>query len=165
MTDRRAKTKCSVSVIGGNACPAEIYRAAEEVGFLLAKAGRIVVCGGLGGVMEAACKGARRGGGLTVGILPGTRVEDANPYVDLPIATAMDDARNLIVVLSSSVVIAIDGKLGTLSEIALALNNGRKVVALGTPDLDQAWLSGKREFHRVGSPSEAVEKALELEGR
>ena len=162
MAGESAVRRESVSVIGGGSCSADTSRAAEEVGYLLAQAGKAVVCGGLGGVMEAVCKGAKRGGGLTIGILPGTRLDDANPYVDIPIATAMDDARNLIVVLSSRVVIAVDGKLGTLSEIALALNNNRKVVALGTPELAPGWLSGKGEFHRAQSPAEAVEKALEL---
>jgi len=157
--------KESVSVIGGSSCSDDVRQAAEEVGYLLAQAGKTVICGGLGGVMEAVCKGARRGGGLTIGVLPGSRLDDANPYVDIPIATAMDDARNLIVVLSSRVVVAIDGKLGTLSEIALALNNNREVVALGTPELDPKWLSGKGEFHRAESPAEAVEKALELAGK
>lgn len=157
------KMKGCVSVIGGSVCSGDMYEKAEEVGYLLAKAGKAVICGGLGGVMEAACKGAKRGGGLTVGILPGTRLEDANRYVDVPIATGMDDGRNLIVVLSAHVVIAVDGKLGTLSEIALALNNNGKVVVLGTPDLDPEWFSGKGEFLRAGSPSEAVEKALELD--
>ena len=150
-----------IAVIGGSVCSGEVYRQAEEVGCLLARAGKVVVCGGLGGVMEGVCKGAKRGGGLTVGILPGARLEDANQYVDIPIATAMDDARNVIVVLSGRAVIAIDGKLGTLSEIALALNNQRKVVGLGTPELDGGWLVGKGEFFRVATPAEAVQKALE----
>lgn len=150
-----------IAVIGGSACSRAVYEQAEQVGYLLAKAGKVVVCGGLGGVMEAACKGAKGGGGLTVGILPGPGLEDANQYVDIPIATGLDDARNVIVVLSGRAVIAVDGKLGTLSEIALALNNRRKVVALGTPELDGKWLSGKGEFLRAATPEEAVERALE----
>lgn len=159
---RHSASSPCVSVIGGSSCSPQVYRLAEEVGYLLAKAGKTVVCGGLGGVMEAACKGAKRGGGFTVGILPGAHLEDANPYVDVPIPTAMDDARNLIVVLSSPVVIAVDGKLGTLSEIALALKNGRKVVALQTPGLDPAWLPPEAELIAVCSPQEAVEKAVAL---
>ncbi|RMF87066.1 MAG: TIGR00725 family protein, partial [Nitrospinota bacterium] len=117
--------------------------------------GAILVCGGLGGVMEAAARGAREGGGLTVGILPGCEATEANPYIDIPIVTGMSHARNLLIVRTAEVVIALPGEYGTLSEIALALKIGRPVVGLHTWSLDQAIL-------QVSTPQEAVEKAFAL---
>jgi len=121
-----------VSVIGGNQCTQEEARIAEQVGAELARRGVTLICGGLSGVMAAACKGARSAGGTTVGILPGNRREDANPYVDIPIVTTLGEARNVIVACSGQAVIAIAGEYGTLSEIAYALRNGIPVIGLGT---------------------------------
>jgi hypothetical protein len=121
-----------VSVIGGNQCTQEEDRIAEQVGAELATRGVTLICGGLSGVMAAACKGARSAGGTTVGILPGNRREDANPYVDIPIVTTLGEARNVIVACSGQAVIAIAGEYGTLSEIAYALRNGIPVIGLGT---------------------------------
>ena len=110
-----------ISVIGGEACGPEALETAEKVGREIARRGATLVCGGRGGVMEAACRGAREAGGHTIGIMPGRGHEDSppNPYVEFPIFTGMGFARNVMVVLSGDAVIAIDGSYGTLSEIAL----------------------------------------------
>jgi hypothetical protein len=137
-----------VAVVGGGAASAGEERAAEEVGRGLAEAGAIVVCGGLGGVMEAACRGAKAGGGTTVGILPGSSRTDANPHVDVAIATGLGELRNGLVVRAADALVAVGGEFGTLSEIALALKAGKPVVALG------GW-----ELAREGEPVEAIVRA------
>lgn len=110
-----------IGVIGASRCSRKIARIAYEVGKEIAKRKAILICGGLGGVMEEAARGARENKGLTVGILPGFSSSDANPYIDLPIITGMDHGRNIIVVRSCDAIIAIGGREGTLSEIAFAL--------------------------------------------
>jgi len=125
-----------VAVIGGNFCSKEIAEIAYEVGKRIAQRKHILICGGLGGVMEAACRGARDGGGLTIGILPGKDKNEANRFVDIPIVTSMSHARNAIIVRTADVLIAVDGKYGTLSEIGLALAIGKKVVGLNTWDIE-----------------------------
>lgn len=147
-----------IAVVGDGQCPPDIARRAEEVGRALAEAGATIVCGGLGGVMEAACRGARESGGITVGILPGLDPSDANPYVDIPIVTGMGQGRNLLVVASAAAVVAVSGGYGTLSEIALALKHGIPVVGLGT------WPLGQDHITAVDSAEEAAVKALELAG-
>ncbi|MEN2995101.1 MAG: TIGR00725 family protein [Thermodesulfovibrio sp.] len=121
-----------IGVIGAGEAEKELLDLAEEVGRLLAKEKVIVVTGGLGGVMEAACKGAYYEGGITLGILPTDKKEDANPYVKIPIPTGMGEMRNSLIVRASDALIAIGGGYGTLSEIALALKTGKKVVGLKT---------------------------------
>lgn len=150
-----------IAVIGGAFCDPETASLAEEIGREIAKRGAILICGGLGGVMEAACRGAKSQGGLTVGILPGTSSSDANPYVDIPIVTGMGEARNVIVVRSANAVIAVDGEYGTLSEIAYALKFGIPVIGLKTWEL---FREGKKvgEIVEAESPKEAVEKAIAL---
>ena len=118
-----------IAVVGGGDCSPEVRDMARKLGRLLAERGHILLCGGLGGVMEAVCCGARDAGGLTVGILPGDRWE-ANRCVGISIATGMGHARNVIIVKSADVVIALPGEHGTLSEIALALKMGKPVVSL-----------------------------------
>ena len=119
-----------VAVVGSaEAGPGELA-AAEDVGRLLAEAGAVVVCGGLGGVMEAACRGAAGAGGVTLGILPGNRRDEANQWVGVAVATGMGELRNGLIVRTADVVLAIGGEYGTLSEIALALKIGRPVVGL-----------------------------------
>src|ERR671926_372725 len=113
--------KTIIGVIGPAEASEAEYRTGEEVGREVARRDGVLVCGGLGGVMEAACRGAKSEGGLTVGIVPGFSIYDANPYVDIPIVTGISHARNVIVVRSSSAIIAIGGSYGTLSEIAFAL--------------------------------------------
>jgi len=106
-----------IAIIGGSECTAEEARLAEEVGRELARKGAVLVCGGMSGVMEAACRGASAEGGLTIGILPGDSRQMANPYVQIPIVTNLGEARNVIVVKSAEAVIAVGGSYGTLSEI------------------------------------------------
>ena len=119
-----------VAVIGASDPTEEQYALARDVGILLARAGLTVVCGGLGGVMAAACEGARAAGGLTVGILPGRDRAAANRYIDIAIPTGLSEARNALVALSGEAVVAVGGGFGTLSEIALALRAGKTVVSL-----------------------------------
>jgi uncharacterized protein (TIGR00725 family) len=148
-----------IGVIGGQFCSEDEERLAYEVGSLLAKQGAIIICGGLGGVMEAACRGAKEEGGTTIGVLPGPFRGDANPYVDYALATDMGQARNAIIVRTADAVIAVGGEYGTLSEIAMALKMGKKVIALssweiaskGTPD---------DKIIRAASPEEAVEEVI-----
>jgi hypothetical protein len=121
-----------VAVVGAGDADDELAAAAEEVGRRLAQAGAAVVCGGLGGVMEAACRGAKSAGGLTVGILPGRRRADANRWVDVAIPTGMGETRNALVVMSADAVVAVGGEHGTLSEVAFGLKLGRPVVGLRT---------------------------------
>jgi uncharacterized protein (TIGR00725 family) len=110
--------------------------AAAEVGRLLAERGATLVCGGRGGAMEAACRGAKEADGLTVGILPGADRSDANPFVDVALPTGLGEARNALVVGAADAVIAIGGGYGTLSEIALALKAGKRVIGLGTWEIE-----------------------------
>jgi len=121
-----------VSVIGGSTVTDDQYRQAREVGRLLGERGHDVVCGGLGGVMEAVCAGASEAGGHTIGILPTEERGVANDYVETAIATGMGNARNVLVVLNGDAVIAIDGNTGTLSELGHALDTGRPVAGLET---------------------------------
>lgn len=124
-----------VSVIGGSAPARETEAVAESVGRLLARNHHQIVCGGLGGVMAAACRGARSEGGHTVGILPGEDPAGANPHVETPIATGMSSARNALVVLNGAATIAVGGASGTLSEIGHALDLGRPIAGLNTHDV------------------------------
>lgn len=146
-----------IAVIGAGECPPEIARLAEEVGRRLAEKGAVLICGGLGGVMEAACRGAKGAGGTTVGVLPGTNPGDANPYVDIPIATGMGPARNVIVVASAQAAIAVGGGYGTLSEIGHARKLGIPVVGLETWSLKKEGYTGIIEAR---SPTEAVKRAI-----
>jgi uncharacterized protein (TIGR00725 family) len=122
--------------VGPGDASADEQAAAEEVGRLLARRGAVVVCGGLGGVMEAACRGAREEGGTAVGILPGSDRGAANRYVSVAIATGLGEARNALVVRAADALIAIGGAYGTLSEIALALKGGKRVIGLGTWEIE-----------------------------
>ncbi|MEO8456532.1 MAG: TIGR00725 family protein [Chloroflexota bacterium] len=157
-----------IAVISGEACGPEALELAENVGREIARRGATVVCGGRGGVMEAACRGAREVGGHTIGILPGRGPEDSNPnaYVEFPIYTGMGFARNVMVVLSGDAVIAIDGSYGTLSEIAYALIHDAPVIGVDTWDFNYRGFTGQDKIVRVTDASEAVSKAIELaEGR
>jgi uncharacterized protein (TIGR00725 family) len=139
-------------VVGAGSASAAEDRAAEAVGRGLAAAGAVLVCGGLGGVMEAACRGARSAGGTTIGILPGMSRADANRYVDVAIPTGLGELRNGLVVRAADALIAVGGEFGTLSEIALALKAGKPVIGLG------GW-----ELARAGEPIEAIVKAASPE--
>jgi uncharacterized protein (TIGR00725 family) len=141
-----------VGVVGAGRVSSEEEHVAEEVGRRLAQAGAVLVCGGLGGVMEAACRGAKAGGGTTVGILPGTVRAEANPFVDVAIPTGLGELRNGLVVRAADGLVAIGGEFGTLSEIALALKAGKPVVAIG------GW-----ELARHGEPLDAIARAVSAE--
>ncbi len=141
-----------IGVIGAGKGDEELLKIAEEVGRLLAKEGVIVVTGGLGGVMEAACRGAALEGGITIGILPTLKKEDANPFVKIPIPTGMGEMRNVLIVRASDVLIAIGGEYGTLSEIAFALKLGKRVVGLKTWNI--------KGIIQASSPEEAVKILL-----
>jgi len=125
----------TVGVIGGHSASAKHLKMAEEVGSEIAKLGLVLVSGGLTGVMEAACRGAKKEGGTTLGILPGMDRNEANRCVDIPVATGLGLARNILVVLNSNVIIAVDGKYGTLSEIGYALQYKIPVIGLDTWDI------------------------------
>lgn len=124
-----------VGIIGGSQPQPHHLDLAYRVGRLVAQKGGIVVCGGLGGVMEAAARGAKEAGGLTIGILPGSNYQEANPYIDFPLATGFGHARNALVALNSDVLIAIGGEYGTLSEIAFGHIYGRKIISLDSWDI------------------------------
>ncbi len=145
--------RTQIAVIGGGRCPPRVDALAERVGAELARCGVTLVCGGLGGVMEAAARGARHAGGLTIGVLPTYDCGSANPWLDVIIPTGFGHARNVIVVASGDAVIALAGEHGTASEIALALTLGRRVVALN------AWKQHEGVV-LARSPRHAVELAL-----
>jgi uncharacterized protein (TIGR00725 family) len=151
MKDIRKRLR--IAVIGGSRPGRQAADSAFEVGRLLARAGAVVVCGGLGGVMEAACRGAREEGGFVIGILPGGSPAEANPWVDVPIATGLGYTRNALVVMNADAVIAVDGEYGTLSEIAYGKIHGKKVVGLGTWDVKGIIIAATAD--------EAVRMALE----
>ena len=135
--------------------------AAEAVGRALASAGAVVVCGGLGGVMAAACRGASEAGGTTIGILPGSSRADGNPWLTVALPTGLGEARNALVVRSADVLVAVGGGYGTLSEIGVALRTGTPVVGVGTWELARAG-APDAGIERMTSPEEAVRRALEL---
>ena len=145
-----------VAVVGPGDATADQERLAEAVGRGLAQRGTVVVCGGLGGVMAAACRGARSAGGMTVGILPGEDRSSANEWVEIAIPTGLGELRNGLVVRAADALIAIGGGTGTLSEIALALKAELPVVGLGTWEIDR--------IEQVSQPEEAVSRALERAG-
>ncbi len=149
-----------VAVVGAAECSSEVYELAREVGREIARSGAILLCGGRGGVMEAACRGATETGGVAIGILPGFDRSSQNPYVTYSIVTGLGDARNAVLVRSADAVIAISGGYGTLSEIGLALKAGRRVVGLHTWEIRKA--DGDIN-HLIGasSPKEAVKLAVE----
>jgi uncharacterized protein (TIGR00725 family) len=144
-----------VAVIGGSTCTPQEAEWAATVGRLLAERQAVLLCGGLGGVMAAAARGAKQAGGLTVGILPGNDPADANPDVDVPLATGMGEMRNALIVRAAGAVIAIGGGWGTLSEIALARRIETPVVGL-----HDSFMPGV-DIPRVERPEEAVGWALE----
>jgi uncharacterized protein (TIGR00725 family) len=150
-----------IAVVGAGEPDAETAQLAEEVGRLIARRGALLVSGGLGGVMEAACRGAKSEGGTTVGILPGNSRAGANAYLDVALPTGMGEARNALVVRAANVVIAVAGEYGTLSEIALALRIGTPVVGLKTWELHKKG-EPVHAFQTAETPEEAVEHALRL---
>ena len=151
MTEYRNRIR--VGVIGGARPESKFRKTAFEVGPLIAEKGAILICGGLSGVMEAAARGAKKGGGLSVGILPGGTPKDANRYIDIAVATGMGYSRNHLVVMNADVLIAIDGEYGTLSEIAYGCVHGKKIIGIGTWDIEGVI--------PVETPEKAVDLALE----
>lgn len=140
-------------MVGGKECDQTVYEIAREVGRLIAKAGAILICGGRGGVMEAACLGAVEEKGLTIGILPSADIKEANQYVRIPIATGMGMGRNVIIAQTAQAFIAVDGQYGTLSEIAFALQLRKPVICL------QPWIIVPG-VQVVKSAQEAVDVAI-----
>jgi uncharacterized protein (TIGR00725 family) len=154
-----------VAVIGsGRADDDALLAAAEAVGRALAAGGAVVVCGGLGGVMEAACRGARSAGGTTVGLLPGIDRADANPWLSVAIPTGLGELRNGLVVRAADAVVAIGGEFGTLSEIGFALKIGRPVVGLATWELARAGEPVTDAIELASDPADAAARALSLAG-
>jgi uncharacterized protein (TIGR00725 family) len=151
-----------VGVVGGSRVDKETAEMAYDVGKLLAEKEALVVCGGLGGVMEAVCQGVADGNGVSVGILPTDDTSEANYYVSVPIATGMGNARNFIIARTAEVLIAIGGSYGTLSEIAIGLNLGKPVIALNTWEIDKAGFVDTDLFIRAKNAEDAVTKALNL---
>ncbi len=146
-----------IGVIGGGTADAETLQMAEEIGRLIAQHGMLLVCGGLGGVMEAAARGAKGAGGTTVGILPEADRSSANPYVDIPIATGFGDGRNVIIVRTADLLIAVGGSFGTLSEIAYARKMEKPVIGIASWEIPGMM--------KATTPAEAVQMAMEILGR
>ncbi len=148
-------SKPIIAIVGAGKCSKKLRDRAAEVGKYVAEQGGIVVCGGLGGIMEGAARGAKEAGGLTIGILPTENKEDANEYIDLVIPTGFGEARNIMVVRTADAVVAFPGKYGTLSEMAFALHAKKPVISVS------AWQLGD-EIRHVDSPLEAAKLAMEL---
>jgi uncharacterized protein (TIGR00725 family) len=142
-----------IGVIGGSEASPDVLMLAEQVGGLIARTGSVLVCGGLGGVMEAAARGAKSEGGLTVGILPGPGRAEANDHIDVAIATNMGHARNAIIAHTCDSLIAVGGRYGTLSEIGFSLALGKKVIGLKSWNIDPGMVPAR-------NPDEAVQKAV-----
>ena len=146
-----SKRKITIGVIGGSTVDEKNRELAYDVGKHIALNDAILVCGGLGGVMEGAAKGCMEYGGNTVGILPGLTKESANPYIKVPVPTGLGDGRNLLIVRASDVLVAISGGYGTLSEIALALKMNKKVIGL------QTW-NHIQGIRHVSDPLDAIQE-------
>ena len=150
-----------IAVVGGASATPEETAAAEAVGRGLAAGGAVLVCGGRGGVMEAACRGAKAAGGLTLGIIPGLDRHQANAYVDIVLVTGLGEARNAVIARSAQAMVAIGGGYGTLSEMAFALCFGVPVIGLGTWTMAREE-RGEAPVVHVATAKEAVERALAL---
>jgi uncharacterized protein (TIGR00725 family) len=150
-----------ISVVGASECPVKWRDMALELGGIIAKRGHILVCGGLGGVMDAAARGARDGGGVAVGILPDADRTRASRWLTVSIPTDMGHGRNVLVALSGDALIAVGGSYGTLSEIAFGLKMGKPVIGLDTWDLERRDGS-PRGLVTASSPAEAVDLAEQL---
>jgi uncharacterized protein (TIGR00725 family) len=149
-----AKQKILIAVIGGHKCNRKTAKVAEELGQEIAKLDAILICGGLGGVMQAAAKGAKENGGITVGILPTDDKNDANHFIDIPIATGLGYTRNILVTTAADIIIALPGRYGTLSEIGFALNAKKPVLGIGTWNIDG--------IIKVDKPREAIKIIKEI---
>lgn len=147
--------KPQVAIIGRGQCSVEEAKIVSETAKLLAENGFRLICGGLGGTMEAAAKGFKEGGGETVGILPGKDSSTATEYIDVVISSGMGEARNVLIVRSADIIVAFPGKYGTLSEIAFALVENKPIISLGSWDIAP-------EIRKVSTPQEAVDMAMEI---
>ena len=153
-----------IAIVGGGACSPEVRGAAKRLGQIIASHGHVLICGGLGGVMEAACCGAREAGGLCVGILPGEK-EEANSYIDVTIATGMGHARNVIIVKSADLVIALPGEMGTLSEMALAMKMNKPVISLNSWEICGAFqVEDPEEVAELLDRIDLVQKVQKMKG-
>lgn len=152
----KAEKRKIIAVIGGRQAPRNLIKEAEKVGRLIALSGAVLLCGGLGGIMRAASRGAKRAGGLTVGILPHDNTRRANEYIDVPVATGMGIGRNVIIARTADALIAVSGEYGTLSEIAFSLQLKKPVVGIGTWDVEGVVEAADAE--------DAVKKVLKLIG-
>jgi uncharacterized protein (TIGR00725 family) len=144
-----------IAVIGASKCSKKLRDMAAQVGKYVAEKGGVIICGGMGGVMEGAARGAREGGGVAIGILPTDNKDDANEFIDFPIVTGFGEARNIMVVKTADAVVAFPGKYGTLSEMAFALKAKKPVVSIS------AWKLGE-EINQVEDPLEAAKMAMNL---
>jgi len=144
-----------IAVCGAGECDAALAQEAEAVGRAIAQAGAVLICGGLGGVMEAAARGAASAGGLTIGLLPGARAADANPWIRIPLPTGLGEARNTLIARTADAVVAVGGEWGTLSEVAFARKLGIRVVLLRP-----APLTAGLGLEVADTAAEAVERAL-----
>jgi len=151
--------KFVIGVIGAGAgnCTEQEKSIAEQVGREIARHGGVLVCGGLGGVMTAASRGAKSENGTTIGILPGSDKQNANQYIDFAIATGIGEARNLVIIKTADVVIALPGKFGTLSEMAFCKKMGKPIVSLSNWDISD-------DIEKFENPAKAVARAFELAG-
>ena len=144
-----------IGVIGGGRCSRDQQEKATAVGRYVAQNGGVIVCGGLGGTMEGAARGAAEAGGKVIGIIPSGDRGDANEFVDYVIPTGLGEARNLLVVRTADAIVAFPGEFGTLSEVAFALKIGKPVIAVG------AW----KQYERIvqfDDPLDAAREALRL---
>lgn len=158
------QSRLTLGVVGGGSCSEPESKMAFETGRQIARSGGVLICGGGGGAMEAACAGAKTAGGTTIGIIPGTAPDAShpNPHVDFALYSGMGQARNQIIILSSDAVIAVGGEWGTLSEIAMAMKYGVPVVLLASWSLEGPDGEGLDDLERAASPKEAVAKAVRL---
>lgn len=150
-----ARNKPMIAVVGAGKCSKKLRDQAAQVGTYVAQQGGIIVCGGMGGIMEGAARGAKEAGGLTIGILPTDNPADANEFIDIIIPTGFGEARNIMVVRAADVVVAFPGRYGTLTEMGFALHAGKPVISVN------AWRLGEEILH-IPDPLEAARKAIEL---
>ena len=149
------KQKITIAVIGGSSVGSKVEDLAESVGIMIAALGCVLVCGGLGGAMEAAAKGAQKAGGLTIGILPGKDKHDANPYIDIALPTTIGYARNTIVACAGDIIVALPGSFGTNSEICYGLIYSRPIIDLGNWNID-----GMIDAKNVEEAQEKIKKII-----
>ncbi len=146
-----------IAVVGANKCSKKLRDMAAEVGQYVAENGGVIVCGGLGGIMEGAARGAKKANGVTIGILPGDNADDANEFIDFVIPSGFGEARNILIIRTADAIVAFPGKYGTLSEMAFALQAGKPLVSVN------AWNLGD-DVTQAETPQEAARIAMEMAG-